>query len=156
MQFRTLLSVLLLVLMPVMSFAQDAPASAPNAMFVVSVDKANLTEDAVIMGFDVRVQGGSVLVAPLLPKGWEMLIRNFIVQTPPWHSTMNATAEVGAEGVDLTAFQRFLIVEQDADLTKDAPFTVEVGLITTTDGQNFGITWLPDEAISLTPFSIPQ
>jgi len=154
MHLRTLLSVLLLVLMPAVSLAQDAPP--PSPMFVVSVDKANLKEDAVVMGFDVRVQGGSVLVAPLLPKGWEMLIRNFIIQTPPWHSTMNATAEVGAEGIDLTAFQRFLIVEQDVELTKQGPFTVEVGLITTTDGENFGITWLPGEAVSLTPFTLPQ
>ena len=173
MRIRALLTMVLCVLMPTLAWAQAAQqtpaaqsaAGAPSAqaqnpqeqnpMFVVSVDKANLNPDAAIMGFDVRIQSGSVLVAPLLPKGWEMLIRNFIVQTPPWHSTMNATAEEGAEGIDMSAFQRFLIVEQDPDLMKEEPFTVEVGLITTTDGATFGITWLPKDAVSLTPFNLP-
>ncbi|WP_460033582.1 hypothetical protein [Megalodesulfovibrio paquesii] len=158
MQMRAMILVMLCFFMPAVAFGQTASENASaeqNPMFVVSVNNANLSPEATVMGFDVRISSGSVLVAPLLPKGWETVIRNFIVQTPPWHSTMNATAEEGAEGVDMGAFQRFLIVEQDPDLEAENAFAVEVGLITTTDGQSFGITWLPKDAISLTPFTLP-
>lgn len=160
---RILLLVLLLSLFPLQALAQGqpAPAATPDdtaadvegPQFLVSLRDASLAEDVTIMGYDVRVRAGHIAAAPLLPRGWEVVVRNFIVETPPWHSALNATAEEGADGIDLAGFDSFLLVEKDPALAKTEPFTVEVGIITTADLKTFSITWLPADTLLLTPYS---
>ena len=116
-----------------LSFAASAHADT----WSVSATNIDLRKNERIVGYKIRLKSASVRAIDKVTLVWSITINNFLNDEPPWNSTVDAAAGVGAAAVDASYFRHFLEIEEyKGEFATNIPLDVELTIRATTDFEN--------------------